>query len=506
MANVAMDLRIGILGPLEVRVGFGEPVQVVGPRLRALLIRLAMEPDRVVLAGQLIDAVWDSDPPAAATGALQSLVSRLRRLLPDVVESHAIGYRMAIDPEAVDSVQFERLALAGRDELRGDPQRARELLREALALWRGPALADVATARFAGAAVARLEELRLGAIEDRIEAELATGSGQRLVAELDELVTANPLRERLSGLLVRALARGGRQADALGAYERLRSRLADELGIDPSEELQAIHLRVLRGEAGPPPAARSCGCWRPAASRWGSPVRCCTRSGRWPCRSRTARPARRCGSRRCACSPTAARPPARASRSTRPRSARCWTSAGRSTASRWRSSWPPPGCARSPPTRSRPGSTTGSACSPAAAAPRCRATRRSAPSWTGAGACSANPSGCWRAAWRCSPAARPWRRPSGSAPGRTSAAWPATTSSTCWRRWWRSRSWWPATATPVRCATRCWRRCGPTARSDASRPARTRRCATPTPPTSWSWRRRRSRTCAERSSSSGSSG
>src|SRR6266540_2010814 len=197
MANVAMDLRIGILGPLEVRVGFGEPVQVVGPRLRALLIRLAMEPDRVVLAGQLIDAVWDSDPPAAATG----------------------------------SVQFERLALAGRDELRGDPQRARELLREALALWRGPALADVATARFAGAAVARLEELRLGAIEDRIEAELATGSGQRLVAELDELVTANPLRERLSGLLVRALARGGRQADALGAYERLRSRLADELGI-----------------------------------------------------------------------------------------------------------------------------------------------------------------------------------------------------------------------------------------------------------------------------------
>jgi predicted ATPase/DNA-binding SARP family transcriptional activator len=255
MANVAMDLRIGILGPLEVRVGFGEPVQVVGPRLRALLIRLAMEPDRVVLAGQLIDAVWDSDPPAAATGALQSLVSRLRRLLPDVVESHAIGYRMAIDPEAVDSVQFERLALAGRDELRGDPQRARELLREALALWRGPALADVATARFAGAAVARLEELRLGAIEDRIEAELATGSGQRLVAELDELVTANPLRERLSGLLVRALARGGRQADALGAYERLRSRLADELGIDPSEELQAIHLRVLRGEAGPLPAA-----------------------------------------------------------------------------------------------------------------------------------------------------------------------------------------------------------------------------------------------------------
>jgi predicted ATPase/DNA-binding SARP family transcriptional activator len=252
--GMAMDLRIGILGPLDVRVGFGEPVQVVGPRLRALLIRLAIEPDRVVLAGALMDAVWDSDPPLAATGALQSLVSRLRRLLPDVVESQATGYRLAVDPEVVDSVRFERLALAGREALRRDPRRALDLLREALALWRGPALADVATARFAGAAVARLEELRLGAVEDRIEAELASGAGDRLVAELDELVTAHPLRERLSGLLVRALARAGRQADALGAYERLRSRLAGELGIDPSEELRAIHLRVLRGEAGAVPA------------------------------------------------------------------------------------------------------------------------------------------------------------------------------------------------------------------------------------------------------------
>jgi predicted ATPase/DNA-binding SARP family transcriptional activator/tetratricopeptide (TPR) repeat protein len=253
MAGVAMDLRIGILGPLDVRVGFGEPVHVVGPRLRALLIRLAMEPDRVVLTGRLTDAVWDAEPPLDATGALQSLVSRLRRLLPEVIESHAAGYRLAIDPEAVDAVRFERLALEGREQLRRDPQRARELLGEALALWRGPALADVATARFAGAAVARLEELRLGAIEDRAEAELAGGAGDRLVAELDELVTANPLRERLSGLLMRALAGSGRQADALAVYERLRSRLAEELGIDPSEELRALHVRVLRGETGPAP-------------------------------------------------------------------------------------------------------------------------------------------------------------------------------------------------------------------------------------------------------------
>jgi predicted ATPase/DNA-binding SARP family transcriptional activator len=248
MAGMASDLRVGILGPLELRVGFGEPVAVVGTRLRTLLIRLALDPDRVVLASQLVDAVWDADPPAAATNALQSLVSRLRRLLPDVVKSHAAGYRLALEPEAVDAVRFERMALAGRERLREDPLAARELLREALALWRGPALADAAGARFAGAAIARLEELRLGATEDRIDAELLTGPSDALVAELDELATAHPLRERLHGQLMRALSASQRPADALGAYERLRRRLADELGIDPSEEVRAIHLAVLRGD------------------------------------------------------------------------------------------------------------------------------------------------------------------------------------------------------------------------------------------------------------------
>ena len=260
MAGMASDLRVGILGPIELRVGFGEPVAVVGPRLRTLLIRLALEPDRVVLASQLVDAVWDGEPPAAATNALQSLVSRLRRLLPDAVESHAAGYRVALEPEAVDAVRFERLALAGRDRLHEDPAAARELLREALGLWRGPVLADAANARFAGAAIARLEELRLGATEDRIDAELETGPSDALVAELDELATAHPLRERLHGQLMRALSMSQRQADALGAYERLRGRLADELGIDPSEELRAIHLGVLRGDLAPKPdPARAAG-------------------------------------------------------------------------------------------------------------------------------------------------------------------------------------------------------------------------------------------------------
>ena len=261
------ELRIAVLGPLEVRAGPGLPVvEVAGPRLRRLLLRLALDPGRVVTTGQLVDAVWDQDPPAGAANALQALVSRLRRLLPGVLESSAAGYRLAVPAEAVDAVRFEALARAGRECLGSDPGRARELLGEALDLWRGPALADAATAAFAGPAVVRLEDLRVAALEDRVEADLAAGAGDRLVAELEELVTAHPLRERLSGQLLRALAGAGRQAEALGAYERLRARLADELGIDPSPELQALHVAVLRGELTQAAGATPAGLPGPAGS------------------------------------------------------------------------------------------------------------------------------------------------------------------------------------------------------------------------------------------------
>jgi predicted ATPase/DNA-binding SARP family transcriptional activator len=183
----------------------------------------------------------------------------VRRLLPDVVESHPAGYRLALDPEAVDAVRFEALARAGREELREDPRQAAATLREALALWRGPALADAAGAGFAEPAAVRLEALHLGAVEHRIEADLAVGADGNLVAELDELVAEHPRRERLHGQLMRALARAGRPADALAVYERLRGRLAEELGIDPSGELQAVHLSLLRGEASPAAPAASVG-------------------------------------------------------------------------------------------------------------------------------------------------------------------------------------------------------------------------------------------------------
>ncbi|SFP44520.1 Predicted ATPase [Amycolatopsis arida] len=238
-----------MLGPLEVHTDAGTPVRLAGARLRALLIALALDPGRVVPAARLVDAIWGDHPPAAAANALQALVSRLRRALPDAaVESHPAGYRLAVDPDAVDVTRFERLVAAGRDALATDPAEAAETLRAALALWRGPALLDVAEAEPFRAPVARLTELRLAAVEDRVEADLRLGRGAELTTELAQLVAEHPLRERLVGALMRALCAAGRPAEALGAYERARSALAEALGTDPSPELSALHTAVLRGE------------------------------------------------------------------------------------------------------------------------------------------------------------------------------------------------------------------------------------------------------------------
>ena len=180
---------------------------------------------------------------------MQSQVSRLRQVLPVAIEGHPAGYRLAVDRDAVDAHRFQRLAGEGRDALgAGGPERAAGLLRDALELWRGPALADVGEAPFAPAQAVRLEELRLGAVEDRIEADLTLGRHRGLVAELGEVVAVHPLRERLRGQLMRALYGSGRQSEALEAYEAARRELADSLGAGPGAELAAVHLAMLRGD------------------------------------------------------------------------------------------------------------------------------------------------------------------------------------------------------------------------------------------------------------------
>jgi predicted ATPase/DNA-binding SARP family transcriptional activator len=254
-------MRIGILGPLEVRDDSGRQLAVAGSRLRSLLIRLAISPGRAVPAETLAADLWADDGASASGNAVQALVFRLRSAVGrDVVEHGPTGYRLAVPAEDIDAWAFEAAVAVGHDALAdGEHAAAAERLRTALNMWRGPALADVADARFAAPTITRLSELRLAAIEDRIEADLVLGRGAELVPEIDELATAYPLRERIAGQLMRALYAAGRQADALGVFEDTRQQLATTLGVDPSPALAAVHLAVLRGElvgqAAPPPAA-----------------------------------------------------------------------------------------------------------------------------------------------------------------------------------------------------------------------------------------------------------
>lgn len=243
-------VQIGILGPFELRADDGVFAEVPGARLRGLLAALALEPGHAVPKGTLIDWIWGEQPPSDAANALQRLVSRLRKALPEgVVEGQADGYRLKVEPDAVDAVRFERLVARARND--EDPRGVR-LLREALALWRGAAMQDIGLQDSAAfdAAVTRLEGLRLTAMEDRFDAEISLGHGAELVTELTDLVAAHPVRERLVAALMRALVATGRDTEAMLVYERTRETLADELGVDPSAELSALHLALLRGELG----------------------------------------------------------------------------------------------------------------------------------------------------------------------------------------------------------------------------------------------------------------
>ncbi|WP_432930191.1 BTAD domain-containing putative transcriptional regulator [Microbispora sp. CA-135349] len=243
-------MRVGLLGPFEVRNGDGAVVEVPGIRLRALLAALALEPGRIVTRARLVDWIWGERPPADEVNALQALVSRLRRVLPDgAIEADSGGYRLAVAPDAVDVCRFEQLVVQARAV---EPAARAELLRSALALWRGTAMADIALrdSDAFDAVVARLDELHVAALGDRVDADIRLGRGSELVSELTRVVAAFPLREGFVAALMRALAEAGRTAEALTVYQRTRERLAEELGTDPSAELSALHTALLRGELG----------------------------------------------------------------------------------------------------------------------------------------------------------------------------------------------------------------------------------------------------------------
>ncbi|MFC0430633.1 BTAD domain-containing putative transcriptional regulator [Kutzneria buriramensis] len=242
-------MQVLVLGPVRVRADDGTPIEVGGARLRMLLARLALDAGRPVAADLLTAGLWGDTPPADTANALQSLVSRLRKVLggPARLTSSDAGYVLKV--EYVDADRFEETAARGRRELAaGRHDEAARLLGEALGLWQGDALSDVLDAPFARPPATRLEELRLAAVEDRFEAELELGRHADVLADLETAGRAHPLRERLVGLRMRALYAAGRQSDALAVFERTRVILAEELGVDPSTELRDVHLAVLRGE------------------------------------------------------------------------------------------------------------------------------------------------------------------------------------------------------------------------------------------------------------------
>jgi DNA-binding SARP family transcriptional activator len=233
-----------ILGPLEIADG-EEVLPLTGQKQRALLALLLLDANRVVSTDRLVDALWGEQPPRTAATSLQNFVSQLRKLLgADVLVTKPPGYQLRISPGQLDLDRFVQLVEEARAE-DSAVERA-EKLRRALAIWRGPPLADLGFEAFAQQEIGRLEELRLAALEDRVDAELEEGGHSDLVGELEAFADEHPLRERLRSQLMLALYRSGRQAEALQIYHDTRRVLVDELGIEPSPTLQQLHGAILR--------------------------------------------------------------------------------------------------------------------------------------------------------------------------------------------------------------------------------------------------------------------
>jgi DNA-binding SARP family transcriptional activator len=246
-------LEFRILGPLEVLAG-GEALPLGGQKQRALLAILLLRAGQVVSTDRLIDDLWGENPPRTAATSLQNLVSQLRKALgAEALVTRAPGYLLEVNGCELDLRRFELLVRSAHG---AEPEERARLLREALTLWAGPPLAEFAYEPFAEGEIARLEERRLAALEDLHDAALELGEHAQLVGELESLVADHPLRERLRGQLMLALYRAGRQAEALQAYQDGRRRLVDELGIEPSPALQALHASILRQEAALAPTAR----------------------------------------------------------------------------------------------------------------------------------------------------------------------------------------------------------------------------------------------------------
>jgi DNA-binding SARP family transcriptional activator/pimeloyl-ACP methyl ester carboxylesterase len=253
--RIGVCVEFQVLGPLEIRDGH-RGVHLGSSKQRLLLAALLVHANQVVSLDRLVDIIWGDGPPADAAATLQNHVSRLRATLEpgrapgssgSLVLTRPPGYLLHVDEDQVDARRFEQLAAEGRVALRdGDPgTTAATQLSEALALWRGPALAEFADEPFARAEAARLDELRMNAQEDRVDAELASGRHGELIGELEGLARQNPLRERLWARWMLALYRCGRQAEALGACQELRRHLGDELGITPNPELVALEEAIL---------------------------------------------------------------------------------------------------------------------------------------------------------------------------------------------------------------------------------------------------------------------
>ncbi len=256
-------MRIGLLGELEVLDDEGNDVALAGAKLRALLAVLALHVGRVVPAEHLVEALWGEDPPSAVRNGLQGLVSKLRRALgsSDLVVTRGNGYALELAPEAIDIGRFEQRAAEGRAMAAdGELHRAVELLAEPDALWRSDALADFAYEDFAAGAITRLSESRLALAEERLDLEPQLGRHQRATIQLEEPVAAHHLREGFRGLLMLALYRAGRQADALRIFQEGRQILGEELGLEPGPELRRLESAILAHDpslAAPsaPPAA-----------------------------------------------------------------------------------------------------------------------------------------------------------------------------------------------------------------------------------------------------------